>query len=83
MLLRINIISKKKEEENSVVANKKIRSPARAESERCFCLEPPGSPQTEATGFPGIPGRKPLRLCIMYTGGTSLFYFTTSTFTKQ
>ena len=39
----------------------KIRSPARAETDTFYCLEAPGSPQSQATGFVGLPGSKMLQ----------------------
>ena len=38
--------------------NNKIRSPASAETNHCYCLEAPGSPRLQAKGFPGLPGSK-------------------------
>ena len=33
-----------------------MRSPASADTDTFYCLEAPGSPRPQATGFPGLPG---------------------------
>ena len=48
----------------------KIRSPACAETDHFYCLEPPGSPCPQAMGIPGLPGSKNDKLLYW-------FYFTT------
>ena len=40
----------------------KIRSHAHAVTDWIYCLEPPGSPRPQATGFPGVPGSKSSQL---------------------
>ena len=40
----------------------KIRSPAHAVTDWIYCLELPGSPRPQATGFLGVPGSKSSQL---------------------
>ena len=47
---------------DSFVGGIKIRCHAHAVTDWIYCLEPPGSPQPQATGFPGVPGSKSSQL---------------------